>query len=148
MHRSPLAAACFGQILKERGFTDWRAESAGTWALPRQKLPAEVIADDAALGFDLSAHTSRIVDEAMLRDSALVLVMERGQKEALVTEFPARADRVYMLTEIQGGIPYDIPDPFMSPSDGRRILRDMCKLIQEAFPQIMERARSLEGISG
>lgn len=144
-HRSPVAAAFFNQLLQQHGLRDWWAESAGTWTVAQQKLPAETVLEARALGFDLSAHTTRMVDETILRDSALVLVMERGQKEALITEFPARADRVYMLTELLGEVPYDIPDPIMSSGQHASILREMCGLIQKAFTPILALARDLEG---
>ncbi len=145
-HRSPVAAACFNQLLEQQGIRDWWAGSAGTWTVAQQKLAPEVVLAAQALGFDLSTHLTRMVDEAMIRDSALLLVMERGQKEALITESPSRADRIYMLTEMLGGVPYDIPDPILSPAEYASILRELCGLIQQSFTRILERARTLEGL--
>jgi protein-tyrosine-phosphatase len=59
---------------------------------------------------DISNHRSRMVTEGILESFDLVLTMEKGQKEALVVEFPKFARRVQMLTEMIGLV-YDIPDP-------------------------------------
>ena len=46
----------------------------------------------------------------MLTAFDLILVMEQGHKEALQVEFPAIAQRVFLLSEMVGGA-YDVPDP-------------------------------------
>ena len=38
-----MAAGILDQLLHEGGLADWRVESAGTWTVPQQPLPEDVI---------------------------------------------------------------------------------------------------------
>jgi protein-tyrosine phosphatase len=89
---------------------EWRIESAGTWAPEGQ--PAAALTQLVLLkrGVKLDGHHSRQVDPDLLQDFNLILVMERGHKEALRLEFPSVASRVYLLSEMEGG-KYEIRDP-------------------------------------
>ena len=101
--RSPMAAALFSHILEEEGSReDWRIESAGTWARPGLKSPVEILKIMAERQIDLSEHRSRIVSAEMLREFALILVMEPGHKEAMRAEFPEAAGRIFLLAEMVG----------------------------------------------
>jgi protein-tyrosine phosphatase len=110
--RSPLAAAIFNQRLIESGLqNDYRVASAGTWTLPDQS--ASPFARETALrmGFNIEEHQSRLVEKEILLKARLVIVMEHGQKEALEVEFPQIRGKVYLLSQLAGAPPYDIPDP-------------------------------------
>jgi protein-tyrosine phosphatase len=50
----------------------------------------------------------------MIASNNLTLVMERGQKEALIAAFPEFASRVLMLSELVGEV-QDIVDPIGGP---------------------------------
>ena len=117
--RSPVAAACLRKELASRGVgEDWWVISAGTWTtdgLP----PVEVaILGAKRLGLDISGHASRVVTAERMQDADLVIVMERGQKEALENEFPQAAGKVHLLSEVARGSSYDIPDPLLSVLEG------------------------------
>ena len=89
---------------------DWRIESAGTWAMDGQQAinRAQVVLRE--IGLDVREHYSRTVTSEMLHSFNLILTMERGHKEALRTEFPEIAPRVFLLSEMINAM-YDIQDP-------------------------------------
>ena len=62
------------------------------------------------LGIELRDHRSRQVNRQMLSQFNLILVMERGHKEALQVEFPEIARNVYLLSEMIGAN-FEIQDP-------------------------------------
>lgn len=138
--RSPIAAEYLRQLLCERGFSDWRVTSAGTWAIPRLPPTAEAIRDAAALGVDIRKHVTQMVEPDMLRQADLIIVMEKGQKEALLTEFPVCEGRIYVLAELLPGVTFNVPDPIAYPGEHGKVLREMCDVIERAFPRIVELA--------
>ena len=81
---------------------NWRIESAGTWAVYGEQAAPRAIKVLKARGIDLSAHRSRVVDPNMLSQMRLILVMEKGHKEALQVEFPRYASKVFLLSEMVG----------------------------------------------
>jgi protein-tyrosine-phosphatase len=104
-----MAMAIFRKLIHaETG--DWCIESAGTWAIEGAPAATKTQLVLKNNGMDISNHRSRMVTEGILESFDLVLTMEKGQKEALVVEFPKFARRVHMLTEMIGLV-YDIPDP-------------------------------------
>jgi len=71
----------------------------------------------------------------------VILTMERGQKEALQVEFPERAARVFLLTEMIGQI-YDIQDPIGgSMADFRDTFDEVQFILKNGFDRIQELAR-------
>jgi protein-tyrosine-phosphatase len=109
MCRSPLAEGLFLKKLGEEK-DGWRVESAGTWAAegtPASQKSLQVLRER---GVDLSYHRAKVVNRELIREFALILVMEEGQKEALRVEFPEYKDRVYLLSEMIGEH-YEIDDP-------------------------------------
>lgn len=107
--RSPMAEALLRARLGEAA-VDWRIESAGTWALDGEQAAPRAIKVLKTRGIDLSQHRSRVVDPNMLNQSRLVLVMEKGHKEALQVEFPRYAHKVFLLSEMVGE-DFEIKDP-------------------------------------
>jgi protein-tyrosine-phosphatase len=109
--RSPLTAAIFQRRLSESGLqNNYRVESAGTWALDGQ-FDVLVRATALRMGLDIEKHCSRSIDREMLIDARLIIVMERGQKEALEVEFPQVCGKVKLLSQLAGESPYDVLDP-------------------------------------
>ncbi|HVN55220.1 MAG TPA: low molecular weight protein arginine phosphatase [Anaerolineaceae bacterium] len=143
--RSPMAEVLFQEQLREAGLDEaWRVESAGTWA--QEGFPASKNAQLALnkRGLDLSQHRSRVVTEGMLRAAGLVLVMERGHKEALRVEFPALAHKVFLLSEIAGGPAEDIHDPFGSAlEEYEASAEDIAGRLCAGFENILRTAESL-----
>jgi protein arginine phosphatase len=139
--RSPLAGACFQKELTAHGLgDDWQISSAGTWAT--NGLPATKDAVNAALrfGFDIRNHRSRVVNAELIENADIVIVMEQGHKEALCTEFPESARKVHLLSEAATGMPYDVPDPGLSPVE-TDVDSEMAELIHAGFDRICGMAR-------
>ncbi|MEJ2266547.1 MAG: low molecular weight protein arginine phosphatase [Anaerolineales bacterium] len=139
--RSPMAEAIFRAKVEEEGPSNWRVESAGTWALvdrPAADFSQQVMAER---GLDISDHRSRVVSKEILDRFDLILTMEAGHKEALKAEFPECADRVYMLTELVG-IQRDIDDPIgRSKEDYRATADEIGRLLTEGFEELRRLAR-------
>jgi protein-tyrosine-phosphatase len=94
--------------------------SAGTWTMDGLPPVQEAIVGSKRLGLDISGHVSSVITAGLIQDADLVIVMERGQKEALENEFPQADGKVHLLSEVAKGSAYDIPDPLLSasPADG------------------------------
>lgn len=71
----------------------------------------------AERGLDINAHRARTVNAGLLNRYNLILTMEPGQKEALQIEFPAIADRVFLLSEMAGST-LAVEDPYGGPIEG------------------------------
>src|SRR6185503_19226411 len=87
--RSPLAAAVLRKCLEELDIADsWLISSAGTWATAGQPLMPGVSEAAQRLNLDVSNHRSVRVSGKLLSKYDLIIVMQGGQKEALLSEFP------------------------------------------------------------
>jgi protein-tyrosine phosphatase len=143
--RSPIAAACLlKQIEGETLDQKWRVESAGTWAENGLSAPGIALQVAASLGLDgLESHLTRQVEGDLLDQFDLVIVMEMGHKEAIRIEFPSASQRLYLLSEIVDGIPYDIPDPAHSGVDPVDVGYEIYKMIAQGKDKILQLAESL-----
>lgn len=143
-----MAMALFKHRLAQHGVVgEWRIESAGTWA--HVGVPAASVAQSVMheRGIDLRAHRSRLVNRELLHSFGLILVMERGQREALRIEFPGVGERVYLLSEMVGNT-YDIPDPIAGPlAEVRDVAREIDMLLEQGFDQIVGLASEVSEVS-
>ncbi|GAB4580746.1 MAG: low molecular weight protein arginine phosphatase [Anaerolineales bacterium] len=136
--RSPIASALFARKLLAEGLREgWQTASAGTWArdgYPAARESQEIL---GKMGIDLSRHRSRVVNETLLQRADLVLVMEKGHKEALWAEFPSYKDRVYLLSEMIG-LQADVHDPVGGTyADFEETVRDLQEIIDQGFLKIV-----------
>ncbi len=91
-------------------------ESAG-FILPGRQPPPGALAVSADRGFDLSGHRSCAVTEEMVREAAVILVMERWQRRKLLSMISRLDAPVLMLGDLDPG-PVDhraIQDPIDKP---------------------------------
>jgi protein-tyrosine phosphatase len=140
--RSPMAVALFRSLVACAGQESlWHIESAGTWA-EEGELPAPLASEALKdWGLELVGHRSRCVYRELLQGFRLILVMEKGQKEALRAEFPNLASRVYLLSEMTG-IRKDIPDPAGAPLNAYvDIAQQIRHLLVTGFERIEHLAR-------
>jgi protein-tyrosine phosphatase len=134
--RSPLAAACFRRELAAHKLeAGWQVSSAGTWTTDGLPAAEGAIAAARRLGFDIADHRSRIINAQLVEEAGLIVVMEQGHKEALQSEFPEIAHKVYLMSEVATGVSYDIPDP-VSPSAAGEIPTEIDELIHNGFKRI------------
>ena len=140
--RSPLAAAFLIKSMgKSSGETGWRVESAGTWTEPG--LPASAAAITIGEQLDLpglKSHLTRQVSKELLDGYDLVLTMERGQLEAILSEFRDASGRTMLLSEVVDGLPYDIPDPIDLSNDPGEVASELEALIDKGADKILKTA--------
>lgn len=139
--RSPMAAALFSQQLARRApdfpSDEWTIRSAGTWAGEGLPAPRNSLEALARQGIDLSAHRSHCLGEADLDAANVVLVMTKGQREAIVAEFPRAAAKVFLLSQTAGPA-YDIPDPYGGTKADYEVCADHLRyLIAAGFERIL-----------
>jgi len=144
LFRSVAASEIFKEKLRRSApdWQQWRVESAGTWA--RENLPttSEMVSAMAKRGINVIKHRSRIVSAELVAGFALILTMERGQKEAMQIEFPFASRRTYLLTEMASAN-VQIDDPFDTSSDGLQLVADEIDLwLERGFQRILELGRS------
>lgn len=135
--RSPLAAAFLTKSLTDMGVANaWRVGSAGTWATPGQPALLPVSQAALAFGIDLSGHRSTRVSRKVLAAYDLILVMQAGHREALVTEFPEVRERLYLLSDIVERRSYDVPDSLESEDGILEVSRELESLIRRGRDSI------------
>ena len=139
LYRSPLAAAFFSRKLQADGRADhWVVESAGTWTVPGQHVPSDLLKIANALDIDLKSHRTRQLDGSLLAQYDFVLVMEKGHREALCIEFPSNQMKVHLLSEVADHLKYDIADPVNSDLELDEIVIKISGLIDRAYPNICQ----------
>lgn len=128
--------------LQMEGKEDWKVTSAGTWAQWERGAAQNSIQIMADEGIDIADHRSRLVDEEMLEEADLILCMEQGHAEALRTEFPQTAEKVFLLSEMVGR-QYSISDPYGSPlPEYKRMAAEISNLIEKGYSRIVELAEA------
>lgn len=135
--RSPLAAAMLKKSLEEiRIAESWQIGSAGIWTTPGKPVISRAADAAQKFGIDLSGHRSTEVSRGLLSNYDLILVMQAGQKEALLTEFPDLGERIHLLSEVVEGRSYDIPDLLGSEHEAAEIVEELNGLIRGGLDQI------------
>lgn len=111
--RSPLARALFARLAAEAGLPV-EALSAGLYASPGARPPAEALAIAKEAGLDLTGHAAAPVSREVFEASDLVLVVERFQASELRDLFPRDAGKIRLLSEFAAGRHRgrEIADPF------------------------------------
>jgi protein-tyrosine phosphatase len=140
--RSPFAQAFFNRrLLVENYQGNWLVSSAGTWTRDGDSVPAPFRKIGKELGVDLSQHRSQSISSIDIKEYDVIVVMEKGHKEAMQVEFPKFAGRIYMLTFLAGLYPYDIPDPEVDDyTETKGIARVIQNCIELAFELICQKA--------
>jgi len=137
--RSPIASAWFSQRLQREAadVSDWRVDSAGTWAEPGQAVFPTAKWANHHFGINLQEHRAIRINRELLNQYNLILVMENSHQEALQVEFPKLKKRIFMLTKVAAGIAYDVPDPgFIQDDTFLDIARELTNLIDVGFKEI------------
>ncbi|WP_243324111.1 low molecular weight protein-tyrosine-phosphatase [Geothrix sp. SG200] len=107
--RSPLAEA----LLRKALGPAVEVRSAGLGALVAQPAHEETRRLAAELGLDLEPHRGHQVSPELIRDSDLVLVMDRAQKEACEALTPHARGRVFLLGHWLSEGQQEIADPIL-----------------------------------
>jgi protein-tyrosine phosphatase len=137
-YRSPIAAAAFqDRLARQAGFDDWTVSSAGTWTVPGLAPFPDAVRVAAGLGLDIAAHRTCPIDQRDLEAFDAILVMERGHKEAILSEFPVCRGKIHLLAAVADQIEYDIPDPAGPDADLGQVARQLLALIEKGFQSIV-----------
>lgn len=137
LYRSPLAAAFFSRKLQADEWSDpCIVDSAGTWTMPGQHRPADLLKLADELDLDLVSHTTQQLDGQLLAQNDLIVVMEKGHQEALQVEFSSLSSKVHLLSELADGLQYDVADPIHSDLNMAEFVAEMSRLIDRAYPNI------------
>jgi len=95
--RSPFAQGLFTKLADQKGHKGVDAESAGLLALSGNSATFLAQKVAAEYGVDLTEHQAKPVSENLVTGSDLILVMENSHKDALLTDFPMAADKVFLI---------------------------------------------------
>jgi protein-tyrosine phosphatase len=99
--RSPMASGLFRQIVMQKGdATEWKIDSAGIWVIEGQSVSEGTLTILNKRGIEITSHSAKKISRELLESFALILSMERGQKESIQFEFPDLKNRVYQLSEM------------------------------------------------
>ena len=140
--RSPVVAALLKQRLDEKGYSDWQVDSAGTWAVLSRGAANFSIQLMAEQGIDISHHHAKMINEAMIAQSDLVLCMELGHVEALQIEFNAYKNKIFALSEMAGK-KYSVKDPYGNPIDDYRdMVAEVTRFLDAGFERIIALAEA------
>jgi protein-tyrosine phosphatase len=141
LYRSPLAAAFFRAQLPANICNDWTVASAGTWTQSGQPVTPETIRAAAKFGANVEGHLSQLIGADLLSRFDLVLVMEKGHKEALIQEFPFASYKIHLISQVVDNLVYDIPDPMNSGQEIEILASDLFKLVGKGFKTICDLAQ-------
>lgn len=113
--RSPMAETLLRELLRSRlGCEDAvRVLSAGVAAMSGSGASPQAVEVMGKRGLDLTGHSSRPLDDAVMNVADLVLTMTCGHRDAILAAWPDMHDRVFTLRR-DGG---DITDPVGMPVD-------------------------------
>lgn len=138
--RSAIAAASLRKVIREIAPTSGiNVTSAGTWASEGANVPASIIELANSIGLPgLSRHRTRRIDYSIIQSADIVIVMELGQREAILSEFPEFKKKVYLLSELAEGSLFDIPDPAIPGVNQTSVVMDICRLVEKSTPRIIE----------
>ena len=140
--RSPLAAAILKRELATRKIPgEWIVGSAGSWVQDLLPPTPEAFIEAAKRSLDLSSHISQGIEALDLDSVDLLLVMEMGQKESILLDFPKLSGRTFLLSELSG-LAFTIPDPYLTKESFSEIALEIETLIKENFEEIINIAYS------
>jgi protein-tyrosine-phosphatase len=138
--RSPMAEGLLKHLLSERcggapsPVTVSSCGTGGFCEVPATKEAVQVMAEG---GIDISAHRSRPLTEALLREADLVLVMSEGHLRHIEMLYPGSGHKTHLLREYMSKNPAllegesDIADPIGRSLDAYRevyvLLREECE---------------------
>ncbi|MGI6259056.1 MAG: hypothetical protein ACOYKC_04280 [Anaerolineaceae bacterium] len=141
--RSPLAAAILQQELNRRGFGDsWVVESVGSWVQQLAPPTPEAIFEAEKRGFNIRDHRARGIEGISREQVDLFLVMETGQKESILIEYPNLKYKVFLLSEMMG-LSFSIPDPYVTGEPHSEIAAEIEEIIDSNFSKIVSLAKKL-----
>lgn len=137
--RSPMAAALFGEQLKQirwkkQGFT-LEVRSAGLYAGNGFAASPEAVEVMAEMGIDISRHRSQRLSGELLQWADLIITMTDSHQQQILTQYGVSAEKLHTLAEFTQPEQGDIVDPFGAGMEAyrcsarqlRNMINDMLK---------------------
>ena len=114
--------------------------SAGIFAIDGMSPSRETLRLLQQDGVDLSAHMARNLSNEMIRESALILVMEPFQRDEIIRRVPEARDKAHLLRQfgLPAGETVDepgIPDPIGKP---REVYEVCYTMIREGVERVAQ----------
>jgi protein-tyrosine-phosphatase len=139
--RSPIAAIAFARQVVQRGDDHHiTISSAGTWTQTGLPATPDALRQAQKYNLNLSLHKSRPISLEILTEADLVLVMDVNHKEGITHEFPAVANKVFLLSEAVNRMAYDIPDPYSTDESPAVIAKEIVEMIDRGYDKILQLA--------
>ncbi|MCX5796869.1 MAG: low molecular weight protein arginine phosphatase [Elusimicrobia bacterium] len=135
--RSVMAEFLLGKLARERGLS-LSVRSAGLAAEAYFQVPAGVRAALRGQGVLEVEHAPKLLTWELLAWAELVLVMERGQHDAILERFPEFRGKVQVLKSFAGRPgPEDVADPIGKPE---AVFAACCQEIRDCLESLLGRA--------
>jgi protein-tyrosine phosphatase len=130
--RSPMAEG-----LLRRDLPKLTISSAGLDAMVGYGADPMSVQIMAEQGIDIQSHRAKMMTDALVRQSDLILVMDNAQKEQITSNYPYTRGKVFRLGE-----PFnqDIPDPFRQSA---AVFRSSFDLINRGCEAWLKRINSI-----
>lgn len=129
--------------LNDRGYGDsWVVESVGSWVSHLAPPTPEAILEAEKRDLNIRDHRARGI-EAIHRELVdLFLVMEEGQKESILIDYPNLKNKTFLLSEMMG-VSFSIPDPYVTGESFSEIAAEIEGIIEKNFLKIVSLAESI-----
>ena len=121
---------------------EWTVESAGSWVHDLVPPTSDAFFEAEKRGLDISSHITQGIETLDLDSIDLLLVMEQGQKESILLDFPKLHDRIFLLSELSGPA-FTIPDPYVTKEPADVIAQEIETLIKDNFEKIISLAEEV-----
>jgi protein-tyrosine-phosphatase len=144
--RSPFAQGLFTNKMRQEGYKDFYADSAGLLALPGNSVTFLAQKVAAEHGVDLSGHKAKRLSQKLVDRAELILVMEKVHKDELIAEFPEAADKTFLLRRFAryGSRNRDIADPYGLQYDAYRFCYiDIEDAVSGLVDQLLKKPKDL-----
>lgn len=100
--RSAIAEWMFKKIVKDYGIKDVEISSCGVAGSNSYRVPEVILKKMMEMKIDVSGHVSRPLSMEEIKNSDLILVMEKGHKKKVLEFFPGARNKVFLLKEYVG----------------------------------------------
>jgi protein-tyrosine phosphatase len=146
--RSPFAQYIVEKTAGSRINDEIKIDSAGLEAKERDRSPGNAILAASDYGINLENHKPKSIDRKMFEGSAMVIVMETCQFQALKKRFPESMDKIFLLplfennknAEMRGFYRYNIQDPYgKSLNEFHVCFRRIERCLEGLFDEIEKR---------
>ena len=120
--RSPMAGEMLKRALADSGLEKTSVCSAGLHARDGRPAHSWALQVSHELGIPLDSHRAQLLTPQMVEKADAIFAMDYENLAELLTQFPAAANKIYLLSAYAGGSQRyrEIPDPYFGDLDETR----------------------------